>query len=200
MVTDFRRRFLSLLSYRFSSFHPSLALSILQNKKSKEEVTGMFWGFCSYSIFPHLFWLISDYLQLSASQSWNPLSPPMISNVWSCTPGAWWTTTSSWTWSQLWLACFSSNSWVMSPCLRLSVYVSLKLRIPEEFSSRIYGIVFPVGITAWNWTAAQDCGATRKGNWTPELAAYGPLQPHHQKVCACQLPWVFVFIFKDVYI
>uniref|UniRef100_A0A3Q2P6I6 RNA cytidine acetyltransferase n=1 Tax=Fundulus heteroclitus TaxID=8078 RepID=A0A3Q2P6I6_FUNHE len=33
---DFRRRFLSLLSYRFSSFHPSLALSILQNKNSSE--------------------------------------------------------------------------------------------------------------------------------------------------------------------
>ncbi|MEQ2303504.1 N-acetyltransferase 10 [Ameca splendens] len=36
---DFRRRFLSLLSYQFSSFHPSLALSILQNKKLKEETT-----------------------------------------------------------------------------------------------------------------------------------------------------------------
>uniref|UniRef100_A0A671WYG2 RNA cytidine acetyltransferase n=1 Tax=Sparus aurata TaxID=8175 RepID=A0A671WYG2_SPAAU len=36
---DFRRRFLSLLSYQFSSFHPSLALSILQNKKSKEETS-----------------------------------------------------------------------------------------------------------------------------------------------------------------
>lgn len=34
---DFRRRFLSLLSYQFSSFHPSLALSILQNRKSREE-------------------------------------------------------------------------------------------------------------------------------------------------------------------
>ncbi|XP_069017995.1 RNA cytidine acetyltransferase [Embiotoca jacksoni] len=34
---DFRRRFLSLLSYQFSSFHPSLALNVLQNKKSKEE-------------------------------------------------------------------------------------------------------------------------------------------------------------------
>ncbi|KAJ0069238.1 hypothetical protein NL108_003160, partial [Boleophthalmus pectinirostris] len=34
---DFRRRFLSLLSYQFSSFHPSLALSILQNRKAKEE-------------------------------------------------------------------------------------------------------------------------------------------------------------------
>ncbi|XP_037622753.1 RNA cytidine acetyltransferase [Sebastes umbrosus] len=34
---DFRRRFLSLLSYQFSRFHPSLSLSILQNKKSKEE-------------------------------------------------------------------------------------------------------------------------------------------------------------------
>uniref|UniRef100_A0A3P9PQ78 RNA cytidine acetyltransferase n=1 Tax=Poecilia reticulata TaxID=8081 RepID=A0A3P9PQ78_POERE len=33
---DFRRRFLSLLSYQFSSFHPSLALSILQNKNSAE--------------------------------------------------------------------------------------------------------------------------------------------------------------------
>ncbi|XP_015259334.1 PREDICTED: N-acetyltransferase 10 [Cyprinodon variegatus] len=36
---DFRRRFLSLLSYQFSSFHPSLALNILQNKKLKEEAT-----------------------------------------------------------------------------------------------------------------------------------------------------------------
>lgn len=34
--SDFRRRFLSLLSYQFSSFHPSLALTILQNKKAKE--------------------------------------------------------------------------------------------------------------------------------------------------------------------
>ncbi|XP_075995531.1 RNA cytidine acetyltransferase [Genypterus blacodes] len=34
---DFRRRFLSLLSYQFSSFQPSLALSILQNKNAKEE-------------------------------------------------------------------------------------------------------------------------------------------------------------------
>uniref|UniRef100_A0A7N8YAY9 RNA cytidine acetyltransferase n=1 Tax=Mastacembelus armatus TaxID=205130 RepID=A0A7N8YAY9_9TELE len=33
---DFRRRFLSLLSYQFSSFPPSLALSILQNKNSAE--------------------------------------------------------------------------------------------------------------------------------------------------------------------
>lgn len=36
---DFRRRFLALLSYQFSSFHPSLALTVLQNKKSKEETT-----------------------------------------------------------------------------------------------------------------------------------------------------------------
>ncbi|KAK5867197.1 hypothetical protein PBY51_011711 [Eleginops maclovinus] len=36
---DFRRRFLSLLSYQFSSFHPSMSLSILQNKKSKDETT-----------------------------------------------------------------------------------------------------------------------------------------------------------------
>ncbi|XP_028285696.1 RNA cytidine acetyltransferase [Parambassis ranga] len=34
---DFRRRFLSLLSYQFSRFPPSLALSVLQNKKIKEE-------------------------------------------------------------------------------------------------------------------------------------------------------------------
>lgn len=36
---DFRRRFLSLLSYQFSGFNPSLALSILQVKKSKEETS-----------------------------------------------------------------------------------------------------------------------------------------------------------------
>ncbi|KAF7663760.1 hypothetical protein LDENG_00202250 [Lucifuga dentata] len=36
---DFRRRFLSLLSYQFSSFQPSLALSILQNKKAKDETS-----------------------------------------------------------------------------------------------------------------------------------------------------------------
>ncbi|XP_029992858.1 RNA cytidine acetyltransferase [Sphaeramia orbicularis] len=36
---DFRRRFLSLLSYQFSNFTPSLALNILQNKKSKEEMS-----------------------------------------------------------------------------------------------------------------------------------------------------------------
>uniref|UniRef100_A0A1A8N845 RNA cytidine acetyltransferase n=1 Tax=Nothobranchius pienaari TaxID=704102 RepID=A0A1A8N845_9TELE len=38
---DFRRRFLSLLSYQFSGFSPSLALSILQNKKSKEETSSL---------------------------------------------------------------------------------------------------------------------------------------------------------------
>ncbi|XP_029009376.1 RNA cytidine acetyltransferase [Betta splendens] len=36
---DFRRRFLALLSYQFSSFSPSLALSILQKKNSKEETS-----------------------------------------------------------------------------------------------------------------------------------------------------------------
>lgn len=36
---DFRRRFLSLMSYQFSNFPPSLALSILQNKKAKEETS-----------------------------------------------------------------------------------------------------------------------------------------------------------------
>ena len=30
--TDFRRRFLALLSYQFSTFSPSLALNILQNR------------------------------------------------------------------------------------------------------------------------------------------------------------------------
>ncbi|XP_078405701.1 RNA cytidine acetyltransferase [Cetorhinus maximus] len=34
--TDFRRRFLSLLSYQFSSFSPSVALNILQNKNMKQ--------------------------------------------------------------------------------------------------------------------------------------------------------------------
>ncbi|KAI1903930.1 hypothetical protein AGOR_G00000480 [Albula goreensis] len=37
---DFRRRFLSLLSYQFSSFPPSLALNILQNKNAKQDVPG----------------------------------------------------------------------------------------------------------------------------------------------------------------
>ncbi|KAM3609142.1 uncharacterized protein V6R79_010191 [Siganus canaliculatus] len=36
---DFRRRFVSLLSYQFSNFHPTLALSILQEKKSKEQTS-----------------------------------------------------------------------------------------------------------------------------------------------------------------
>lgn len=34
---DFRRRFLSLLSYQFSSFSPSVALNMLQNKNVKKE-------------------------------------------------------------------------------------------------------------------------------------------------------------------
>uniref|UniRef100_A0A8C5AYJ3 RNA cytidine acetyltransferase n=1 Tax=Gadus morhua TaxID=8049 RepID=A0A8C5AYJ3_GADMO len=36
LPTDFRRRFISLLSYQFSSFQPSMALNILQNRNSKE--------------------------------------------------------------------------------------------------------------------------------------------------------------------
>ncbi|KAK9516513.1 hypothetical protein VZT92_024437 [Zoarces viviparus] len=36
---DFRRRFLTLLSYQFSRFDPSLSLSVLQNKMSKEETS-----------------------------------------------------------------------------------------------------------------------------------------------------------------
>ncbi|XP_065541481.1 RNA cytidine acetyltransferase [Lathamus discolor] len=35
---DFRRRFLSLLSYQFSTFSPSLALNILQNKNIKQQL------------------------------------------------------------------------------------------------------------------------------------------------------------------
>lgn len=34
---DFRRRFLSLLSYQFSGFGPSMALNILQNKNTKQD-------------------------------------------------------------------------------------------------------------------------------------------------------------------
>ncbi|XP_056384523.1 RNA cytidine acetyltransferase [Hyla sarda] len=37
---DFRRRFLSLLSYQFSNFSPSVALNILQNKNVKKESEG----------------------------------------------------------------------------------------------------------------------------------------------------------------
>ncbi|XP_071369958.1 RNA cytidine acetyltransferase [Centroberyx affinis] len=36
---DFRRRFLSLLSYQFSSFKPTMALNILQNKNTKEQMS-----------------------------------------------------------------------------------------------------------------------------------------------------------------
>ncbi|XP_078077187.1 RNA cytidine acetyltransferase [Mustelus asterias] len=36
--SDFRRRFLSLLSYQFSSFSPSVALNIVQNKNMKQEL------------------------------------------------------------------------------------------------------------------------------------------------------------------
>ncbi|KAL7992270.1 hypothetical protein Chor_016526 [Crotalus horridus] len=35
---DFRRRFLSLLSYQFSTFSPSLALNILQNRNVKQQI------------------------------------------------------------------------------------------------------------------------------------------------------------------
>ncbi|XP_070553910.1 RNA cytidine acetyltransferase-like [Ptychodera flava] len=38
---DFRKRFISLLSYQFASFKPSLALSILHNKKYKEDSLGL---------------------------------------------------------------------------------------------------------------------------------------------------------------
>ncbi|XP_067044164.1 RNA cytidine acetyltransferase-like [Acropora muricata] len=40
-VTDFRRRFLSLLSYQFHSFPPSLALSMLKIKDLKQEKKGL---------------------------------------------------------------------------------------------------------------------------------------------------------------
>jgi N-acetyltransferase 10 len=38
--TDFRRRFISLLGFQFKTFTPSFALSVLQNKKWKDEVNG----------------------------------------------------------------------------------------------------------------------------------------------------------------
>ena len=53
LVIDFRRRFLSLLSYQFHRFYPSLALSILKCKGVKEEKIGMFFSsllFALYSI------------------------------------------------------------------------------------------------------------------------------------------------------
>jgi len=40
-MADFRRRFLSLLSYQFRSYSPSLALSILKNKSVKEGERGL---------------------------------------------------------------------------------------------------------------------------------------------------------------
>ncbi len=49
-------------------------------------------------------------LQFSVALSWQPISALTTSNVWSCTRGAWWTITSSWTWSQRWHACFSWSS------------------------------------------------------------------------------------------
>ena len=51
---DFRRRFLSLLSYRFRSYSPSLALSILKNKG----VNGGERGLHEFSFPVHVFWLV----------------------------------------------------------------------------------------------------------------------------------------------
>lgn len=50
LLSDFRRRFVQLLSYQFSEFHPSLAMSLLQLKKAKkndsegESFNGDYWG------------------------------------------------------------------------------------------------------------------------------------------------------------
>lgn len=46
--TDFRRRFLALLSYQFSAFSPPLALNIIQNRSAGKpaqpgELSGMAW-------------------------------------------------------------------------------------------------------------------------------------------------------------
>lgn len=81
--SDFRRRFLSLLSYQFSNFHPSLALSILQNKKSKENTSSkspLFktpWSdFSSEDLTP--IWLVSHHnssQQLRVGGSLQPLRP-----------------------------------------------------------------------------------------------------------------------------
>lgn len=98
---DFRRRFLSLLSYQFSSFHPSLALSILQNKKSKEETDRKTRLLANLITF-HLHLPRSDLTclwppQFSVALSWQTTSALTTSNVWSCIQGAWWITTLSWT-------------------------------------------------------------------------------------------------------
>lgn len=69
-----------------------------------------------------LFYFVSSRLsltclwpsQLLVGQSCQPISPRTTSNVWSCIRGAWWTTTSSWIWSQWWHASFSSSSSVTS--------------------------------------------------------------------------------------
>lgn len=121
--SDFRRRFLALLSYQFSSFHPSLALNILQNKTCKETASRTFTTTNMVNLRRVAKPDLTNFCfqQLSVAPSWQPLSALMISNVWSCIQGAWWTTTSSWTSSQLWLACSFSSSSAKSPSRQHSV-------------------------------------------------------------------------------
>lgn len=116
--SDFRRRFLSLLSYQFSSFPPSLALTILQNKKATEThgkslPPSHLEGFMCTKPTSTRLWPS----QLSVALNWQHISPLMTWNGWSCIRGVWWTTTSSWIWSQWWRASFSSSSLVT--CLSL---------------------------------------------------------------------------------
>lgn len=121
VLTDFRRRFLSLLSFQFSKFSSTLALNILQNKNAKDNnVAGTN---------PHLpptccrcvcvCWLkinlhLSLFFQFLPVQNSQPLSLHMTWSVWRCIPETWWTITSSWTWFLLLHACTSLNNSVTS--------------------------------------------------------------------------------------
>lgn len=136
LPSDFRRRFLSLLSYQFSSFHPTLALTILQNKKAKETHSKTFppsllEGFMRTKPISARLWPS----QLSVARNWRHISALTTWNGWSCTPGVWWTITSSWTWSQWWHASFSSSSSVTCLSLLPSVWVAFYLLGMSVFSS-----------------------------------------------------------------
>lgn len=85
--SDFRRRFLSLLSYQFSRFPPSMALSILQNKKSKEETSSKTPRLTNLIRFPlqltDLIWLVFDLHSSHQLRAGVPLQPlwPQTSGV-----------------------------------------------------------------------------------------------------------------------
>ncbi|KAG7253996.1 hypothetical protein CRUP_023413 [Coryphaenoides rupestris] len=74
--TDFRRRFISLLSYQFSSFQPSMALNILQNRNSKETANNNCCPPPLTSLNFTSFTLFASRVHLSASSSPNSTQQP----------------------------------------------------------------------------------------------------------------------------